>query len=139
MDDLSVVEAPAVSLAYRGESLSITPLTVGQLPRFARAVRPVFAALAGLIASPSLGDGAGGGGDLGIELPVEQLLQMIDQHGEQMIEAAAVAIRKPAEWVAAGTPVEFMELVRKIIEVNADFFGRAVTAQAGAGPTPSST
>ncbi len=142
MDDLSVLEPTTVTVGYRGETLEITPLKVGQIPRFLRAVRPMFGALAGQVTSPGV---AGGGVELDI-------LKLVEDHGEGLIEAAAIAINRKPEWVGGGDADQFALLVKAVIEVNADFFAKrvapllgnlpgveAVNLPSGAGLTASST
>jgi hypothetical protein len=145
MDDVSVLEVVSNEAAYRGETLRVTPLKVGQIPRFLRTVRPMFGALAGKLGSPGQ---AGGGVDLELDI-----LKLVEDHGETLIDAVAIAINKPAAWVAEGEADEFAQLVKVVIEVNADFFAKKVAPHlgslpgggdesapsSGAGPTASST
>lgn len=116
MEDVSVLEAASREVAYRGETLRVTPLKVGQIPRFLRIVRPMFGALGGAALSP--GSAAGG-----VELDI---MQLVADHGEALIEAVAVATGKPADWVGQGEADEFAHLVKAVLEVNADFFAKKV-------------
>ena len=136
MDDMSVLEQPTHEVAFRGETLTITPLKVGQIPGVLRHIRPILGAIAGLSPSPAE---AGGGVELDI-------LGLVENHGENLIEAAAIAIKRPADFVADADADEFAALVKLLIEVNADFFANKVApllagtpADIGAGKTPSST
>lgn len=131
MSDLDVIESPSVrKVDYRGESIEVRPLTIGQLPGFVRHAKPV---LAGVFKDGEL------------ELTPELLLDLVSEHAEALTAAAAVAIRRPVAWVADGDMSEFAELVAAVIGVNLDFFTRRLapkTAQAlqglnGAGRTPS--
>jgi hypothetical protein len=138
MSDESVVDPPSIEVAYRGLTLVVKPLNIGKFPKFTRAVRPMFAALAGAISSDPSGNPGEGGG---LEINVSTIVDLVADHGESMIEAAAVATDKNQAWISEGSPGEFIALVRAIIEVNADFFAQAVarmTTQAP-GPTPSSS
>ena len=89
-----------VVLVIGGERLELTPLKVGELPAFARAVQPVAASLS---ASPDW-------------------LALLAEHGEAVIEAVAIASRRPAEWVAGLGLDEAVRLAEAVFEVNADFF-----------------
>jgi hypothetical protein len=139
MDDLNVMDPPTREVGYRGVALTVKPLTIGQVPKFTRAIRPMFAALAGVVASAPSGDDAGGGGEPLMD--VEGLLTIVADHGEAAIEAVAVATNKTPAFICEGSPLEFLELARAVLEVNADFFAKAAAqvVTSGPGPTPSSS
>ncbi|QKS31495.1 MAG: hypothetical protein HT579_04235 [Candidatus Accumulibacter similis] len=96
-----------VSIEIRGETLDLTPLRVGELPAFVRAIRP-FA---------------------------EQLTTAIDwlgicaDHGESLLEAVALASRRPRLWVDGLALDEAIRLAEALLEVNADFFVRRVSPE----------
>jgi hypothetical protein len=93
------------TLEIAGETLEISPLKVGELPAFLRAIRP-FAE------------------HLGAEV---DWLQLFGERGEDVVIALAVAVRRPRDWVA-GLPLdEAIRLAEVVVEVNADFFIRQVT------------
>lgn len=108
-----------------GETLDITPLRVGELPTFARAVRPVAARLG----------------------PDPDWLRLLSEDGEAVILALAIACRRPPDWVAALALDEAIRLAEAVFGANADFFIRRVVPEitrvsAGLGtlipgPTPS--
>ena len=135
-DALAVLEPEARVVEYQGERLEIRPLTIGMLPRFVRLARPVIDALleADLEQSPA-----------GAE--VDLLLEVIGNHGEAVIAAAALVTAKPQDWIEAGDPAEFLQLAMAIFEVNRDFFiqrlAPLLAARArpsvGTGATPSSS
>ena len=89
-----------VSLVIGGECLELTPIRVGELPAFAKAVQP---AAVGLSASPDW-------------------LALMAEHGEAVIEAVAIASRRPVDWVAGLGLDEAVRLAETVFEVNADFF-----------------
>ena len=89
-----------VTLVIGGERLELTPLKVGDVPAFARAVQPVAASLS---ASPDW-------------------LALLADHGEAVIEAVAIASRRPIDWVAGLGLDEATRLAEAVFEVNADFF-----------------
>ena len=91
-----------VTLVIGGEPLELTPIRVGELPAFARAVQPVAVSLS---ASPDW-------------------LALMAEHGEAVIEAVAIATRRPVDWVAGLDLDEAVRLAEVVFEVNADFFIR---------------
>ena len=109
-----------------GERLELTPLRLGEIPGFARAIRPLASSLS---ASPDW-------------------LALLDEHGEAVIEAVAIASRRPKDWLAGLELDDAVRLIEAVFEVNADFFIQRVwpslseaAAQIGtriAGATPSS-
>ena len=129
IDQLEILEPQAKAVEYRGERLEIQPLTIGMLPKFVRLARPVIDALleADLAQSPA-----------GAE--VDLLLEVIGDHGEAVIAAAALVTAKPQAWIEAGDPAEFVELATAIFEVNRDFFIRklAPLLAGRAKPSPGS-
>jgi hypothetical protein len=114
------------TIVIGGETLDLTPIRLGELPAFARAVQPVANHLS---ASPDW-------------------LALVSEHGEAVIDAVAIAVRRPREWVAGLDLDEAVQLASAVFEVNADFFMRRLApaiAQATAkldvithSPTPSS-
>ena len=140
--DLEVLAPTGASVAYRGERLEITPLTVGQLPRLVRVARPVIDAVLDLESLPGDNDGA----------LLTLVMDMVERHGEAAFEAVAVATGRDLAWIEGGDLAEFIALAKAVIEVNRDFFDRklapllagraagAVDAKSnGAGPTSSSS
>ena len=93
-----------VTLVIDGEPLDLTPIRVGELPAFARAVQPAVTTLsASLSGSPDW-------------------LMLMAEHGETVIEAVAIASRRPVDWVADLGLDEAVRLTEAVFEVNADFF-----------------
>lgn len=90
-----------------GETLDITPLKVGELPAFARAVRPIAARLS---ASPDW-------------------LALLADDGEAVIAAVATAARRPVDWVAGLDLDEAVRLAEAVFGANADFFIRRVVPE----------
>ena len=101
MGDTFVALPPVpVTLVIGGERLDLTPLKVGDVPAFARAVQPVAASLS---ASPDW-------------------LALLAEHGEAVIDAVAIASRRPPEWVTNLALDDAVRLAEAVFEVNADFF-----------------
>lgn len=131
-NDLDILDPTGRNVTIAGRTVSIVPLTIGQLPRFARAIHPAAPMLAGY----------------------EDIawLALIAEHGEALIEAAAVATGIESKEIESLAPDEFVLLCGAIFEANVDFFvrrlapamerasDRVVAATAtipGAGVTPS--
>lgn len=90
-----------------GEALDITPLKVGELPIFARAVRPIA-------------------GKLG---PDPDWLRLLSEDGEAAILALAIACRRPPEWVSGLSLDDAIRLAEAVFGANADFFIRRVVPE----------
>ena len=99
-DTFAALPPVPVTLVIGGERLELTPIRVGDVPGFARAVQPVAASLS---ASPDW-------------------LALLAEHGEAVIEAVAIASRRPPEWVRGLELDEAVRLAEAVFEVNADFF-----------------
>ncbi|MDP2431462.1 MAG: hypothetical protein Q8O33_05475 [Pseudomonadota bacterium] len=93
------VPEPAV-IEIDGEPVEITPLKIGELPVFIRAIRPFAQHLTQDV----------------------DWLALFGERGEDLVSALAVAVRKPPEWVAARELDEAIRLSEAVFEVNADFF-----------------
>ena len=138
MDDLNVLEPTTRTVTFGGQPRVVHPLRVGQIPSFARAIKPIFAALAGSLKPAPLGQEDAGGGEFDISL--EQLFDLIAEHGENLIEIVAIATKIDKATVEDADTGDFVSLLRAVLEVNADFFGQAVArARAGAGLSLSSS
>lgn len=134
MSDLEVIKPAATTVAFAGRDLQITPLKVGQLPAFARAIKPLGAAIEQIAAGQKL-------------LNLAALLDMIADHGDAVIEATSIGSGVERAELNDGTPDQLIELAVAVLKVNADFLrGRLtpavvaavakVTPTPGAGPTP---
>ena len=98
-DTFAALPPVPVTLVIGGERLELTPLKVGDVPAFARAVQPVAASLS---ASPDW-------------------LALLAEHGEAVIDAVAIASRRPPEWVTNLALDDAVRLAEAVFEVNADF------------------
>jgi hypothetical protein len=99
-DPFAALPPVPVSIEIAGESIDLTPLKVGEVPAFARAVQPIAASLS---ASPDW-------------------LALLAEHGQALIEAIALASRRPVDWVAVLDLDEAVRLAEAVFGVNADFF-----------------
>ena len=125
--DFTALPPVPVLIDIGGERIDLSPLKLGELPGFARASAPVAAHLS---ASPDW-------------------LALFSNEGEALIDALALAARRPRDWVAALAIDEALHLAEAVFTVNADFFirrllpdvmqaavriGRRLEAPAGATP-----
>ncbi len=99
-DAFAVLPPVPVFVEIAGERIDLTPLKVGEVPAFARAVQPIAASLS---ASPDW-------------------LALLAEHGEAVIAAIAIATRRPVDWVAGLDLDEAVRLAEAVFGVNADFF-----------------
>ncbi len=130
MSDLDKLVPQACEVTLAGETVSVKPLKVGQMPAFLRAITPVMQQISG--------DGI-------------DWLALFGERGDDLLTAVSIAVGKPREWVDDLAADEAIVLAAKVIEVNADFFTRTVmprledlfaqanAAAAATGSTPSST
>ena len=129
MSDLDKLVPQACEITLAGETVSVKPLKVGQMPAFLRAITPVMQQING--------DGI-------------DWLALFGQQGDDLLTAVSIAVGKPRAWVDDLAADEASVLAAKVIEVNADFFTRTVmprlddlfaqaNAAAATGSTPSST
>lgn len=130
MSDLDKLVPQACEITLAGETVSVKPLKVGQMPAFLRAITPVMQQISG--------DGI-------------DWLALFGQQGDDLLTAVSIAVGKPRAWVDDLAADEAIVLAAKVIEVNADFFTRTVmprlddlfaqanAAALGTGSTPSST
>lgn len=109
MSDDAFAALPPIpeSVVIGGERLDITPLKLGELPAFARAVRPIAAKIS---ADPNW-------------------LAILSDDGESAIAALAIASRKPVEWVSGLSLDEAIKLAEVVFGANADFFIRRVVPE----------
>lgn len=99
-DTFAALPPVPVTLVIGGERLELTPLKVGDVPAFARAVQSIAASLS---VSPDW-------------------LALLALHGEAVIDAVAIASRRPPEWVTNLALDDAVRLAEAVFEVNADFF-----------------
>ena len=100
IDMFAALPPVPLSIEIAGERIDLSPLKVGEVPAFARAVQPIAA---GLSASPDW-------------------LALLAEHGEAVIAAIAIATRRPVVWVAGLDLDEAVRLAEAVFGVNADFF-----------------
>jgi hypothetical protein len=136
-DEFSAIEPAALGVVDIGDKengtaqrVVVRALKVGQLPAFARAVRPLTAQVEALI--------AGG-------LTVNAVLALLEQHTDKVVEALAVATGASPAALNDSSIEQIGELLLAVLAANKDFLrGRltaairtAATLNPGAGQTPS--
>lgn len=114
-DGLEVISPTPVEVNYQNERLEIRPLTIGRIPDFVRAVRPILSALVALKQEAEDGE---------LLKAFDTIVALMEEDGEKLYLAAAIAIGREKEWVAKGFLDEFVDLVQAILKVNGDFFVR---------------
>lgn len=140
-DELDAIEPSRYrEVPIRSERLEVRPLTVGRLPAFARAVRPLLGTINSIIDAGSIS--------------LEVVLGLIETDFPQLVEVISVATDKPVEWLSDAEIDEFAELATAVISANLDFFVRRLLPTSegsvrnlaaqllsliGSGPTPSSS
>lgn len=105
MNDLETLVPQPLELVVGGETVRITPLKVGQLPGFLRAITPLMQQ----VTSADI-----------------DWLSLLGERGEDLLSAIAIALGKPRAWVDELAADEAILLATKVFEVNADFFTRTV-------------
>lgn len=110
-DSLDVLEPESSAINYNGQRLEIQPLVVGQIPSFVRKAKPIIGEISNL---PDFNADDFDG--------LAYFLDLIERHGEILIEAIAIATKQKVEFIQAGNVDELYELVSKVVEVNHAFF-----------------
>lgn len=122
-DEFDAIAPEPIRVQFRGESIDLTPLRIGDLPAFSRLVRPAIAEFSG-DRHPEWADNE----DL-------MVADMTDLHGEAILEAAAIASGRDVEWIrGAESTGEIMGLITAIVEINRDFFYRSIRAERRSTP-----
>jgi hypothetical protein len=134
--DLDVIAPATTQAKFKGQPVDIMPLKVGQLPAFARALKPISGSIEAMF--------NGTGFDL------VAFMGLIAENGENVVQAVSIASGVPVEQLNDATPDELIELAAVVLKVNADFFkgrltpailaavntAKAAAPTAGAGQTP---
>ncbi|WP_020164718.1 DUF6631 family protein [Methyloversatilis discipulorum] len=141
--DLDVlVQAVDEPLNVGGKTITVRPIRVKVLSRFAQAVLPLAQAFAPVI---------DGKADLTqISLKDLNLQDLIVWHASDVILAVSLATGEPEEWVGELDPAELIQVAAEVLAVNMNFFVQRLApmllasitrigAARVAGPTPSSS
>ena len=109
LDSLGAFVPETMRVMLGDRPVDIRPLTVGQLPAFARAVAPIL---------PALLSG--------------QVMPALMAEPDALIEAVAISTGLAPEDLKAMDPVPFVALAQAVIEVNVDFFAHRLLPAARA-------
>jgi len=133
MTDLFVIAPESMKVRFHGRDVEISPLKVGQMPAFTRAIKPIAGSLTQAVS----------GGGIDAALIIEIMAQ-----GEHLVEAISIATGVPTTELNETTPDELVALASSALKVNGDFFKGRLTpailaavkahqpAMSGDGPTP---
>lgn len=101
-NELETLIPQPVEIEIGCEKLSIQPLTIGQLTRVMKALKPALS-------------------DIGGEI---NLTMLAAEHGDTLIAAVSAATSKETAWLDSLPMDDFIRLAGLLLEVNADFFTR---------------
>lgn len=110
--EIDFVQSEVVEVRVDGTDVTVAPLVVQQWPKALRLIEPMMGTL--LYEADMLN--------------VPRVLTLLGQHGEPLIEAVALFVAQPVEWVGRLLPDRLAALVMMAIEVNGDFFTKAMAA-----------
>ena len=102
--ELDTLIPQPISVNIGDDTLMLTPVTIGEIPRLLRVIRPFTGAL----------------------LTDPDWLQILSEHGDAVLEALAICARKPRSWIDALALDDAVRLFEAVFEVNADFFSQRV-------------
>lgn len=105
MDDFATFPPQPQSLEIAGDTLALTPIRVGEVPALLAAIKPI---------APHLVNGD------------PDWLALLTEHGDAILDALAIAARRPREWVEALSLDDAVLLATALFEVNVDFFVQRV-------------
>ncbi len=103
MKTLEKIVPTPVRIDIADERLSLTPIKTRELPAMMRAIAPILA-----------------------EIQSGDILGALATNADSMVDAVAIGSRKPREWVDELDLDDLVAVAGAVLEVNADFFVRAV-------------
>lgn len=103
MKTLEKIVPTPIRIDVADERLSLTPIKTRELPAMMRAIAPILAEIQG--------------GDI---------LGALAKNADSMVAAVSIGSRKPREWVDELDLDDLVAVAGAVLEVNADFFVRAV-------------
>ncbi len=103
METLEKIAPAPLTLTVAGESLTISPIKTRELPRMLKAVKPIAA-----------------------EIQSGDVVAALMANADCLVEAVAIGARKPRAWVDELDLDDLVMLASAVLEVNGDFFVRAV-------------
>lgn len=112
-----------------GTTITVKPIKLGQLPRFVKAIRPIFGALVALTpdtSSPGVEGGQGAEPDADPaavpDVDPAAIIELYADHGESIAEALAIVTGETRARLDALDLEEALALILALWEVNRDFF-----------------
>jgi len=137
-NEMEILFPEGKTLTIGGEEITIKPLTFGQIPKASKMVAPIIKAMAkSELAGDSVIDMAGNWVDI------------LAIGGDDLLNLIGWAIGKDRAWFDTLQMDDGVELVKSVIEVNADFFTKKVmdrlnlgaleSKETGATSSPSSS
>lgn len=103
MDTLEKIAPIPVRLDIKEERLDLTPIKTKELPAMMRSLAPVLT-----------------------EIQSCDVMTALAKNADAVIEAVSIGCRKSREWADELDLDELVQVAAAVIEVNADFFVRAV-------------
>ncbi|AOY63387.1 hypothetical protein ABFO19_09385 [Xanthomonas citri pv. glycines] len=114
-DDIDVITPPSRVIAFRGEKLEVTPLTLAQIGPFIKATRPIIGRV--IVAASLAGAGAT------IEVAA-LMMDVLEQNADAFAKGGAIVAGKQEAWIAGASLADAAALVEAVVELNEDFFGQ---------------
>lgn len=102
-EELKKLVADPVAVAVAGDTLALVPVRLGQIPALLRAVAPIAS-----------------------EVSAGDVAAALVRNPDALLDVMAVLTGKPRAWLDALALDEAVDLASAALEVNADFFVRAV-------------
>lgn len=118
-----VLNPPTRPVMFRKELLQVQPLRLEQLGPFITACRSTIGRIAMIAGLP---EGASAV-DVGAIV-----LDLLEQDGNEIAAALAVAVDREPQWVAGGGLEEVAQLLEAVAGLNRDFFARRLRMMVGA-------
>lgn len=103
MKTLEKIVPTPIRIDVADERLSLTPIKTRELPAMMRAIAPILAEIQG--------------GDI---------LGALAKNADSIVDAVSIGSRKPREWVDELDLDDLVAVAGAVLEVNVDFFVRAV-------------
>lgn len=127
-ESVEVLESRHVSLRVAGRDLTITPITLEEMPAIARAARPVFSFLRDM-------DGTAG---------ENFIFDLFELHTHEMVAMIAPCARVEVDWVMKLSLDDAARLGEAVVKMNQDFFIRRllpmmVALRTAGGPATGAT
>lgn len=119
-----------ITFELDGHELTVRPASVAQLARMLRQARPLLDDLMAL--DPAIYARAQAGEDLAPD-DVLQMLELLSDHDDMPLQLVAIATGMKADAVGAMLPDRFAYLFSLVVQVNADFFFKALPVLTYAG------